>query len=67
MKEEQKEIFNEHIRDWSFDFHNLEKRINSDNLINSDNWNTDLVDLFKPLSYGSIKEVWKYKVTLNQI
>ena len=67
MKEEQKEIFNEHIRDWSFDFHNLEKRINSDNLINSDNWNTDLVDLFKHLSYGSIKEVWKYKVTLNQI
>ena len=37
MKEEQKEIFNERIRDWSFDFHNLEKRINSDNLINSDN------------------------------
>ena len=76
---EEKKFFNKFIRERSFEFHSLEKRINPNNLIykyktagmspNDFSNCQNPMDLVKNLRDGNInpKEVLKMQITLNQI
>ena len=75
--EQQEKIFNELIRDWSFEFRNLKKRMHPDNLIYKDKTEKrnpkhfrnyqNPTDLFKSLIDGNVytKEVLKNQINFK--